>query len=39
VFKLCLSECSVVGFLIPAIAFAELNARFNERGDIGLTRL
>ena len=37
--KLCRSECSVAGFLIPAIALAELKARFRERGDRGSTLL
>jgi len=36
--KLCLSECSIAGLVIPAIALAELNALFKEQGDIGSTR-
>ena len=36
--KLIPSECSVAGFLIPTIAFAEANAPFHEQGDTGATQ-
>jgi len=36
VVKLWLSMCSVAAFLMPAMCLAEVNARFNCRGDCGL---
>ena len=34
--KLCRSVCKVAGLLIPAMRLAEVKARFNWRGEIGL---